>query len=252
MKKTLFTFGLCLITLCSYSNPSGPIPAYFDTTTFYCSNLAKDIKYYNHFEKKYSDGSQMDRWAMGIKTVYPKDESDRLHFSYIMKTDAVLNIEKVKKICNDWYDEIFPYCQIFSVEKNDNCIKGRGKYEILSELPISAGKRVTNHALVDIVISFKENRIKLDIIGCQYQFYIEYSGNRTIINYYTPGSVWPFVEEYKIYNSSEFAESYINSQYVFAESYIMFCNRSISLACSLINYLNKNIYVSTIPKDEDW
>jgi len=248
MKKFLLFFALLLVTI--FSNGQ-VITMEYDTTFFRSDKIVKDIKYYNHFWNKYS--SNIVHWANGMKSVFPKDENDRLGFTYIFKTNAPIDIDKAKKICTDWYDETFPYCQIFSIDKSDNCIKGKGKYEYLSELQILSGKRVTNHALIDIVIRIKDNRIKFEVIGRQYQYYIEYSGkNKTIINYYMLGSVFPFVEEYKIYNYSETAESYVNSQNVFAESYVKFCNRTILLACSFLDYLNKNLPSYNIQEDDDW
>ena len=160
MKKILL-FALLLVTI--FSNGQ-VITMEYDTTYFRSDKIVKDIKYYNHFWNKYS--SNIVHWANGMKSVFPKDENDRLGFTYIFKTNAPIDIDKAKKICTDWYDETFPYCQIFSIDKSDNCIKGKGKYEYLSELQIMSGKRVTNHALIDIVIRIKikdtySDRVKL-------------------------------------------------------------------------------------------
>ena len=194
MKKLFFIVVVSLLAICSY----GQISVEYDTTYFRCEKISHDIKYYNHFQKKF--GSNVVYWANGMKAIFPKDESERLHFTYVFNTDNAVDIDQIKRICSEWYDDTFPYCQIFFIEKTDNCIRGKGKYEYLSELPIVAGKRVTNHALIDVVIRIKDNRIKFEIIGRQYQYFIEYSANNTVINYYVPGTVFPFVEEYKIYN----------------------------------------------------
>ena len=213
-----------------------------DTTYFQCSKIFKEIKAYNHVYKRFKNDN-VD-WARALKLVFPTDKDSLLHFTYIVQTDSAVDMNLVKKVCTDWYDIAFSSKQVAIIEQTDNYILGKGLFYTIGQNTIPAFvyyKIIKVNAQIDIIMRFKENRLKFEIIGRHYQYITGDSSGRSNNDLIVPGYVFPFVEMSKPSDTEVYAQSYIN-----------FCNNSLSLSRSFLDYLNKNIHPKTVQDEEDW
>lgn len=238
MKRFLLIITTCLIAIGSY----GQMSLECDTTFFQCGNIFQDIIAYNHVYKK--QRSDNVRWATVLKNVFPADKDNLLHFTYILKTDSTIDMQHIKKVCSDWYGIAFSSKQSAIKEQTDDYILGAGQFNTIGQTTIPAivyYKIIKVHAQIDVIMRFKENRIKFDIIGRHYQYISGDSSGRSHNDLIIPGSVFPFAEESNSYDKSVYAQSYIN-----------FCNNSLALSRDFLDYLNKNIHPTVVEEDNNW
>jgi len=238
MKKLFFTLIVCFMTICMY----GQMSMECDTTFFKCSEILQDITKYNTVWE--SNRKDNVKWATILRDVFPLDKDNLLHFTYIIRTDSIFDMEVVKKICTDWYGIGFTSQKSAIKEQAENYILGSGQFNMIGQTTIPAVfyyKIIKVHAQIDVIMRFKENRIKFEIIGRHYQYISGDSNGRSQNDLLVPGTVFPFVEEEKQ-----------SSKEVFSQSYINFCNNSLSLSRSFLDYLNKNIHPTFIQDDDDW
>ena len=238
MKKGIILLFVYLSTLCAY----GQMSLDCDTTYFQCSKIFKEIKAYNQVYKRFKDNN-ID-WATALKFVFPTDKDSLLRFTYIVQTDSAVDMNLVKKVCTDWYDIAFSSKQVAIIEQSDNYILGKGLFYTIGQNTIPAivyYKIIRVNAQIDIIMRFKENRLKFEIVGRHYQYITGDSSGRSNNDLIVPGYVFPFVEMAKHSDTEVYAQSYIN-----------FCNNSLSLSRSFLDYLNKNIHPKTVQEDEDW
>ena len=238
MKKLLIIIILCITSVFSY----GQMPMECDTTFFQCSDIFHDIMSYNGIYAKQKKNNP--KWAMVLKNVFPVDKDNLLHFTYILRTDSAVDMQHVKKICEDWYGIAFTSKQVAIKEQTDDYILGTGQFNMIGQTTIPAVvyyKIIKVHAQIDVIVRFKENRIKLDIIGRHYQYISGDSSGRSHNKLLSPGNVYPFTAEEKSSDKEVYAQSYIN-----------FCYNSLTLSRSLLDYLNKNIQSTSIQEDDNW
>lgn len=238
MKKLFFTFSLCFIAICSY----GQMSMECDTTFFKCSEIFQDITSYNAVWKKNKQDNI--KWATTLKDVFPLDKDNLLHFTYIIRTDSTIDMDIVKKVCKDWYDIGFSSQKTAIKEQTDNYIYGSGQFSMIGQTTIPAVfyyKIIKVHAQIDVIIRFKENRMKFEIIGRHYQYISADSSGQTHNDLLVPGTVFPFAKEGSQSNREVYSQSYIN-----------FCNNSLALSRSFLDYLNKNIHPTVIQENDDW
>ena len=237
MKKLTTILVLCVIAICSY----GQMPMDCDTSYFQCSEIFQDITKYNVVWKKCKQDNI--KWATTLRGVFPVDKDNLLHFTYVVRTDSVVDMEQVKKVCADWYGIAFNSTSAIK-EQSENYILGTGQFNMIGQTTIPAVvyyKIIKVHAQIDIIMRFKENRLKFEIIGRHYQYISGDSSGRSHNDLIVPGNVFPFEE---VNNNHDRA--------VYAQSYINFCNNSLALSRSFIDYLNKNIHTSSIQADDNW
>lgn len=238
MKKILTTLILCFITICSY----GQMSLECDTTFFKCSEIFQDITKYNTVWQRNKQDNI--KWANTLRGVFPVDKDNLLHFTYIVRTDSTIDMEQVRKVCADWYGIGFSSQASAIKEQSENHILGTGQYNMIGQITIPAvfyHKIIKVHAQIDVIIRFKENRIKFEIIGRHYQYISGDSSGRSHNDLIVPGNVFPFEEVENRYDREVYAQSYIN-----------FCNNSLSLSRTFLDYLNKNIRPTVIQENDDW
>lgn len=238
MKKLFFTLVVSLVTIFAY----GQMSLECDTTFFKCSEIFQDITKYNTIWKKNKQDNV--KWATILRGVFPVDKDNLLHFTYIVRTDSMVDMEQVKKVCADWYGIGFSSQNSAIKEQADNYILGSGQFNMIGQTTVPAVfyyKIIKVHAQIDVIIRFKENRIKFEIIGRHYQYISGDSSGRSHNDLLVPGTVFPFAAEDKASNKEVYSQSYIN-----------FCNNSLSLSRSFLDYLNKNIHPTVIQENEDW
>lgn len=255
MKKLSLTLVLCFVTCCSF----GQMSLECDTTFFHCNKILTDIQSYNMVYKKHRSDNK--KWAMVLKDTFPVDKDKLLHFTYILQTDSIakagnpviqsdsatnsaLNMEMVKKVCADWYNIAFTSKAGSIKELTDNYIYGTGQFNMIGQTTIPAiiyYKIIKIHAQIDVIVRFKENRIKFEIIGRHYNYISGDSSGRSHNDLIVPGNVYPFAAVDNSYDREVYSQSYIN-----------FCNNSLALARSFLDYLNKNIHPATVQADDNW
>lgn len=238
MKKLFFTLVMCVISVCSF----GQMALDCDTTFFKCSEIFQDITKYNIVWQK--NKRENIKWATTLRGVFPVDKDNLLHFTYILHTDSAVDMEHVKKVCLEWYNLGFSSKEGSVKEQTENYIYGTGQFFMIGQTTIPAVfyyKIIKVHAQIDVIMRFRENRIKFEIIGRHYKYISGDSTGRSTNDLITPGTVFPFADEGKLSNQEVYAQSYIN-----------FCNNSLSLSKSLLDYLNKNIHPSFLQENDDW
>lgn len=238
MKKILTTILLCFIANCSY----GQMSLECDTTFFKCSEIFQDIAKYNTVWQRNKQDNI--KWATTLRDVFPVDKDNLLHFTYIVRSDSTVDMEQVRNVCADWYGIGFSSQASAIKEQSENHILGTGQYNMIGQITIPAvfyHKIIKVHAQIDVIIRFKENRIKFEIIGRHYQYISGDSSGRSHNDLIVPGNVFPFEEVGNRYDREVYAQSYIN-----------FCNNSLSLSRKFLDYLNKNIHPAVIQDNDDW
>ena len=213
-----------------------------DTTFFKCSEVFQDITKYNTVWKKHKQDHL--KWATTLRGVFPLDKDNLLHFTYIIRCDSAFDMNVVKKVCAEWYGIGFSSQNSAVKEQTENYILGSGQFNMIGQTTIPVvfyHKIIWVHAQIDVIMRFKENRIKFEIIGRHYQYISGDSAGHSHNDLFVPGTVFPFAEEEKLANKEVFSQSYIN-----------FCNNSLSLSRSFLDYLNKNIHPSVIQENDNW
>ena len=238
MKKILTTVLVSFIAICSF----GQMSLECDTTFFRCSEIFQDVTKYNTVWQRNKQDNI--KWANTLRSVFPVDKDNLLHFTYIIRTDSTIDMEQVRKVCADWYGIGFSSQANAIKEQTDNHILGTGQYNMIGQITIPAvfyHKIIKVHAQIDVIIRFKENRIKFEIIGRHYQYISGDSSGRSHNDLIVPGNVFPFENVENRYDREVYAQSYIN-----------FCNNSLSLSRTFLDYLNKNIHPTVIQENDDW
>ena len=167
-----------------------------------------------------------------------------LHFTYVVRTDSVVDMQQVKKVCADWYDIAFSSKRVAVKEQTDDYILGTGEFNMIGQTTIPAifyYKIIKVHAQIDIIVRFKENRLRFEIIGRHYQYISGDSAGRSHNDLIIPGKAYPFVEADNNYDKDVYAQAFIN-----------FCCNSLDLSRSFLDYLNKNIHPVVTQVDDDW
>ena len=238
MKKIILFISFCFFTICSFAQMSLEC----DTTFFQCDDIFQDITKYNAVWKRNKQDNI--KWATTLRGVFPVDKDNLLHFTYIIRTDSTVDMEQVKKVCTDWYGIGFSSQNSAIKEQTENYILGSGQFNMIGQTTIPAVfyyKIIKVHAQIDVIIRFKENRIRFEIIGRHYQYISGDSSGRSHNDLIVPGTVFPFIETENRYDREVYAQSYIN-----------FCNNSLSLSRTFLDYLNKNIHPTVIQENDDW
>ena len=238
MKKIFITLGLSFFAIFTY----GQMSLECDTTFFRCSEIFQDITKYNTVWQRNKQDNI--KWANTLRGVFPVDKDNLLHFTYIVRTDSTVDMDQVRKVCANWYGVGFSSQASAIKEQTDNHILGTGQYNMIGQITIPAvfyHKIIKVHAQIDVIIRFKENRIKFEIIGRHYQYISGDSSGRSHNDLIIPGNVFPFEAVENRYDREVYAQSYIN-----------FCNNSLSLSRKFLDYLNKNIHPAVIQDNDDW
>lgn len=205
------------------------LPLDCDTSVFKCPAIFEDIKSYNSLLQKYK-GHNL-QWASAVCNAFPTDNDGVIHFTYIIKSDTTFDIAETKAICANWYNLAFSSDQAIKIS-TDDMISGSGTYYTIAQTTIPAivyYKIIRVNASTDIVLRFKDNRIKMDIYCRNYTYISGDSFAQSNHKLFLPSEVYPCISSGSNSDKEVYSVAYINC-----------CCYSLSHAKSFLEYVNKN------------
>lgn len=237
MKKSL----LFLIILLSSHICSAQIATTCDTSKFTCHAIFDDIAKFNRLYVQYKNASNNQEWANVLKKDFPLDHDGIIHFTYIIKCDTTFDISEVNAISSKWYGQAFSSDAAIKINTED-MISGTGTYYSIGQITIPAivyHKIIRMNASTDIVLRFKENRIKMDITCRHYTYISGDSFGHSKSTLVSPDEAFPFRDTQSNADRAVYAQAYINC-----------CSFSLEHAIDYLKFINQNFNI--VAEDEDW
>lgn len=180
---------------------------------------------------------------MALKEEFGVDVNGAIHLDYIIEADTTFDIINTMECTLKWFE--FAFSNQSSIKRCDyetGIIIGSGKYLNIGQYSINAiyyAKTVKIHADVEIVIRFKENRLRVEAIVKHFNLVsgdsLLHGENKLVL----VSEAFPCNP--KSDNKNAYAMAFINA---YANGY--------GLITKYMEYLNNNLTVNAIETNEDW
>lgn len=208
---------------------------------FSCLKLDEDMSKMIEYKKKYSSNQ---KWALKLNEEYGVDKNGAIHLDYIITSDSTFDIIKIMETSVGWFEYMFSSAaSIKRCDYSEKIILGGGKYFNIGQYNINAiyyAKTVKIHADVDIMIRFKEDRIRVETFIRHFNLISGDSMMRSENSLVSIQDAFP--NNPKANNKNAFAMAYINA---YANSF--------NMVSRFLEYLNNNYKgEDIIDTSEDW
>lgn len=245
---------------CFYKKASGAVPhntnpmkhlllivftligSYVFSQNFSSYKVSEDYNKLLELKKKFGRNNQ--KWALALNDEFGVDKNGAIHLDYVIESDTTFDISTAME-CSLKYFE-YAFSNKSSIKRCDyeaGVIIGSGKYYNIGQYNINAiyyAKTVKIHAEVDIIIRFKEGKIRIEAMIRHFNLISGDSlmqGNNTLV---TIANAFPCNP--KSDNKNAYAMAFINS---FANCYGMIVD--------YVKFMNNNYKDSiTIDTNDDW
>lgn len=178
--------------------------------------------------------SDHKRWAKELLAAFPVDQNGVVHLEYIIVCNQNFEKERIMTTTVDWFNYSFSSANaVKSCDFGSGVIIGEGYYSSLAQYNLVAlyyAKTVKISADTDIIIKFKENRIKIEVLVRHYQIIMGDSLLQSKNALVGISDVFPcnLQSDNKIAYARAFINSYANS-FDKVESYINFLNANLNI-----------------------
>lgn len=182
---------------------------------------------------------ELKEWAKDLNKHFTTDENGAIHLEYVMMANRSFDIENIKTYAIGWFNYAFSNANAITAI-TDNSIAASGKLINIAQKNVNAifyAKTIKVNADIDIVVKFKDNRIKIDTYIRHYQYVSGDSMMQSKNDLIICGSVFPIVKDG-------------NDEQVFACAFINSLDNSFNKIESFIKYMNQPINEGNL--DEDW
>lgn len=205
---------------------------------FYCSRFKND---YNRIVN-YANQEFWKENAMQILSEFPLDKNGAIHLEYIITCNENYDMKQVMETSYDYFNYVFSSADA-TVKRYDienGIITARGFYSNIGQSNLNAiyyVKLVRISAYTDIILRFKDNKIKIDVIIRNYKMVSGESTMRSENLLVSVNDVYPANPESN--NKIAYATAFVNSYYY-----------SIDKVKKYIEFLNNNVDDSEIYNDD--
>lgn len=238
MKKFIFVLILDLISICAFGQEKF-VSELLDNQF----NILLSIKEKNENNNK--------KWAEALAKEFSPDDNGSLNFEYIITYPDSLSIESIMDKTVEWTNYKFKSnnaIQNISRDSGSESIFIHGNLEVLSQQTVMAiyyAKKSYIKAEIDIIIKFKEGRLKINSIIRHYTYI---SGDSMLVAkniLINPNSIYPFGENNDIKG--------LGDKNACSLALINAMANVIGICDEYKEYLNKEFNkVSTFEDKEDW
>lgn len=209
--------------------------------TFSCPQFKSDYETILNLADKYSGADR--EWAKSLLSNFPLDQNGAIHLEYIITCNQNLDIEQVMKTSYDWFNYSFSSAEQavrgYDVEKG--IIKARGSYLDLAQFNLNAiyyVKLVRVSADTDVILKFKDNKIKIDVIVKNYRMIMANSAMQSRNSLIAVSDVFPV-------NSSS------DNKVAYSRAFINSYAHSMDKVKKYIEFMTENMGDSSVFYDED-
>lgn len=209
--------------------------------TFSCPQFKSDYETILNLADKHSGADR--EWAKSILSNFPLDQNGAIHLEYIITCNQNLDIEQVMKTSYDWFNYSFSSAEQavkgYDVEKG--IIKARGSYLDLAQFNLNAvyyAKLVRVSADTDVILKFKDNKIKIDVIVRNYKMIMANSAMQSRNSLVAVSDVFPV-------NSSS------DNKVAYSRAFINSYAHSMDKVKKYIEFMTENMGGSSVFYDED-
>lgn len=237
MKKFIFALVFGLISIMSYGQ------------TFTSESIDKDSATFSEMMSKYKKRGNI-KWAENLSQEFTVDENKILAFKNIITYSDSVYVDNIMDKTIEWVNYNFTGPEAIKSIDRESDVKtivieaSLGKVAQNTVNLIYYVKKIDVYADMQMIIKFKDNRLRIETYTKEYTFNSGDSfltGKHYIIN---PGNVFPFSDD----------KASIGDDVTYAVAYINTVDNLIRFNRSYKDFLNKefkktNLYISD---DEDW
>lgn len=205
---------------------------------FKCNQSEVDMQRCIDIKEEY-DGD-LKRWATCLKDEFPLDKNNVIHIDYIIVCNKDFPIDEVIETSIQWFNYSFSSAKAVK-NAEGNCITACGHYNKIASANVNAIYYIKTSSVsvdADIVIRFKENRIRFEGYIRHYQTILADSALRSENKLIGIESTYPFEKNGD--NKNLYSMAFINSTV-----------NLINKANDYVEFLNKN-FGQTIETDDNW
>lgn len=206
---------------------------------FECVEFNNDIATFREICGKYNN-FKLKKWAQELNTHFTTDDTGSIHLEYVIMANQDFDIERIKTYAIGWFNHAFSGANAIKAT-TDNSISATGALVGIAQKSVNAiyyAKSITISADIDVILRFKENRIKIDTYIRHYKYISGDSMMKAKNTLIVCGEVFPVVNEKT--DDQVYACAFINS-----------LDNSFGKIDSFIKYMNRPD-VNVQNEEEDW
>lgn len=180
--------------------------------------------------------------AKELLAAFPLDNNGAIHFEYIITYGEGYDIKHVMETSYDWFNYSFSSAEaaVNRYDIENGIITARGSYLDLGQFNLNAvyyAKLVRVTADTDIILRFRENKIKIDVLIRNYRMISAESTMRSNNSLVAVSDVFPSNNNGD--NKIAYARSFVNS-----------CSNSMDKIKKYIEFLNDNMMTNDVYNDD--
>ena len=207
--------------------------------SFVSEAFNNDIATFREICGKYNN-NKLKKWAQELNSHFSTDDTGAIHLEYVIIANQDFDIEHIKTYAIGWFNQAFYGANAIKAT-TDNSISATGTLIGIAQKSKNAiyyAKTITISADIDVILRFKENRIKIDTFIRHYNYISGDSMMKSTNKLVVCGDVFPVVNE----NTDD---------QVYACAFINSLDNSFGKIDSFIKYMNRPA-VNVQNEDEDW
>ena len=189
--------------------------------------------------------SNLDReCAKDMLADFPLDRNGAIHLEYIITCDSGYDREKIMETSYDWFNYVFSSAEaaVSKYDTQNGIITARGSYANIGQFNLNAvyyAKVVRVGADTDVILRFKDNKVKIDVIIRNYRMISGESTMRSNNSLVNVADVYP-------------ANPNSDNKVAYARAFINSCSYSMDKVKKYIEFLNDNMNNEITNDDAAW
>ncbi len=246
MKKIVIVLFALIVSFAAFgqNDTTVNVVTKADTTevkplSFECVAFDNDIALFREICGKYNN-YKLKKWAQELNNHFTTDDTGAIHLEYVIMANQDFDIERIKTYAIGWFNQAFSGANAIQAMP-DNSISATGTLVGIAQKSVNAiyyAKSITISADIDVILRFKENRIKIDTYIRHYKYISGDSMMKSKNTLIVCGEVFPVVNEKT--DDQVYACAFINS-----------LDNSFGKIDSFLKYMNRPA-VNVQNEEEDW
>lgn len=212
--------------------------------TFYAPQFKADYEKLLSYTNSKGYQNHDRECAKDMLADFPLDRNGSIHLEYIITCDSGYDMEKIMETSYDWFNYAFSSAEA-SVSKYDTqngIITARGSYANIGQFNLNAvyyAKVVRVGADTDVILRFKDNKIKIDVMIRNYRMISGESTMRSNNSLVNVADVYP-------------ANPNSDNKVAYARAFINSYSYSMDKVKKYIEFLNDNMNNEITNDDAAW
>lgn len=197
---------------------------------FVANKFKTDYTHIMSLKRQYDTRQKV--WAEELAKKFPVDKNGAIHLEYIIVCNQEIDIQKAMEVSVQWFNYAFSSSEaIKQCDYEKGVIIGHGTYTNIAQYNLNAiyyAKTVRVNADTDVILRFKENRIKIEVIIRHYNIISGDSMLQSKNSLVQVSDAFPFADSG---DKVAFARAFINSyahSFDKVEKYIKFMNENMT------------------------